>query len=68
MAINYPDYHGVGYYNFIVETTQARLDGKIASNNHDFRLEKEVKTRFATVESLLKKYPSKEKLNEGLFS
>ena len=67
MHTRYPDFHGKGYYNFLMDTTQDGILEKIEDNSHDFSLEGIVKTRFKSVEALVAKYPTKESLNERYF-
>lgn len=67
MHTRYPDFHGSGYYNFIIEEYKTILDEKIERNSHDFSLEGTVKTRYKTLDSILKKYPTKESLNDRYF-
>lgn len=67
MHTRYPDFHGTGYYNFIVDADRGWLEEKIERNSHDFSLEKVVKTRFKSIEALMAKYPTKEALNERYF-
>lgn len=68
MATRYPDFHGAGYYNFMMDADEGWLNEKIERNSHDFALVKTVKTRFKSIESLTAKYPTKESLNEKYFS
>ena len=67
MHTRYPEFHGVGYYNFLMDADREALDEKIEDNSHDFSLEKVIKTRFATVSDVLAKYPTKQKLNDKYF-
>lgn len=67
MTTNYPEFHGSGYYNFLMASTREELDEKIEDNSHDFRLDKVVKTRFKSVEAITEKYPSKKWLNDRYF-
>lgn len=68
MHTRYPDFHGEGYYNFIMDDDRDRLDAKIEENSHDFMLEGVVKTRFKSTNAIVKKYFKKEDLNEKYFS
>lgn len=68
MHTRYPDYHGKGYYNFIIESDEDVLNSKIEEMSHDFSLDGTVKTRFKSVEAITTKYPSKDKLNERFFN
>lgn len=67
MHTRYPDYHGKGYYNFIMESTQEMLDAKIEEYSHDFSHEKTVKTRHKSAEALIKQFPNKVDLNNKYF-
>ena len=67
MGTNYPDYHGSGYYNFLMEDSADALEDKIEEYSHDFHLVAQKETKFQSVENLVKKYPSKDKLNAALF-
>ena len=67
MHTNYPDYHGTGYYNFIIESTQEKLDSKIEEYSHDFSHQKTVKTRHKTAEAVINQFPTKQILNEKYF-
>lgn len=67
MHTRYPDFHGSGYYNFIVTTDRDELLEKIEDNSHDFSLEGTVTTRHKSIENLMGKYPTKESLNEKFF-
>ena len=67
MHTRYPEYHGKGYYNFIMESTQEMLDAKIEEYSHDFSHEGTVKTRHKSVESLVAQYPTKAVLNDKYF-
>ena len=67
MHTRYPEFHGAGYYNFLIESDYETLEGKIEDNSHDFGLEKIVETKHKTVEAIVKQYPSKSKLNERYF-
>ena len=68
MHTRYPEYHGSGYYNFLMDTDEDALYSKIEDNSHDFGLEKVVKTKHKSIEAILAKYPSKDKLNERYFN
>lgn len=67
MHTRYPEYHGTGYYNFIIEEDEDVLNDKIEQNSHDFSLQKIVETKHKSVEAIIKQYPSKSKLNERYF-
>lgn len=67
MATRYPDYHGTGYYNFIMETDEDSLMDKVEEYSHDFMLVGTVTTRHKSIDSLLAKYPTKTALNEKFF-
>ena len=51
MHTNYPEYHGTGYYNFIIEQDEDALE---AIKEFDFD----------SVDDLLSEYPTKQDLNK----
>lgn len=63
----YPEFHGSGYYNFIMEEDEATLEYKIEDMSHDFQLQGVVKTRHASIENVIKQYPTKQQLNKRYF-
>lgn len=67
MRTKYPDYHGRGYYNFIMEGDQESLDSKIEEYSHDFSHIKTVKTRHKSAAGLIGQYPNKSELNDKYF-
>ena len=67
MATKYPDYHGSGYYNFIVEMDEDELNYKIEDISHDFYHVETIKTRHKSVDGLLKACPTKQELNDKYF-
>lgn len=67
MVTRYPDYHGKGYYNFIMATDKDELLDKIERNSHDFSLDGTVTTRHKSIDSLMLKYPTKQALNTKFF-
>lgn len=67
MHTMYPDYHGSGYYNFLMSDNEDELNDKIEEYSHDFMLEKVVKTRHKSAEAVIKQYPTKESLNDKYF-
>ena len=67
MTTRYPDFHGEGYYNFLMDTSKDGILEKIERNEHDFRLAGTVKTRHKSIDSLVAKYPSKQELNAKFF-
>lgn len=67
MATRYPDYHGEGYYNFLMDDDEESLDAKIEEYSHDFMLDKVVETEHETVDDVVEEYPSKAELNKALF-
>ena len=67
MHTNYPEFHGKGYYNFIMDTDKDNLMARVEDNSHDFRLVGTVTTRHKSVESVVAKYPTKESLNDKFF-
>lgn len=68
MHTRYPEFHGSGYYNFIMEEDEDELNYKIEENSHDFRLQYMVTTKHESVENVIKAYPTKEKLNSKYFA
>lgn len=67
MTTKYPEFHGSGYYNFLVEEDDLYLEEKIEENLHDFNYIKTVKVDVEDVNELMEKYPTKSKLNEAFF-
>jgi nitrogen regulatory protein PII-like uncharacterized protein len=68
MVTRYPDYHGEGYYNFIMDEDYDTLLDKVEDNSHDFMLGATiVKTRHKSIEALVAQYPEKSKLNNKYF-
>lgn len=67
MHTRYPEYHGTGYYNFIMKTDRDELLASIEYMSHDFMLVGTVTTRHKSIENLVGKYPTKQKLNEKFF-
>ena len=67
MTTNYPEFHGTGYYNFLMATTRDELEGLIEDNLHDFSLAGIVKTRHQSVDNIVKLYPSRQQLNDKYF-
>lgn len=67
MTTRYPDFHGEGYYNFLMDETRGGLEAKIERQIHDFRLEDTAELDYDSVEELVADYPSKEKLNKAVF-
>lgn len=67
MTTRYPDYHGTGYYNFLMDEDEEHLDEMIGNNSHDFSHEKTVEIDVEDLSELIEKYPTKEDLNKGEF-
>lgn len=68
MVTRYPEFHGSGYYNFIMATNDEQLEYKIEDNSHDFMLDKMVELEdFNDISEVLEMYPSKQALNEEKF-
>jgi hypothetical protein len=67
MTTNYPEYHGTGYYNFLMSDKRNSLDLQIAEASHDFRLVKVVKTKHRLVSDVIKEFPTKDSLNVEYF-
>jgi len=67
MHTRYPDFHGSGYYNFLMTTDKDELLAKIEDNSHDFSLEGTVTTRHKSIDSVIAKYPTKDALNDKFF-
>jgi len=68
MHTNYPEFHGIGYYNFLMDEDIEELEAKVEENSHDFRLIRIEEVELKSVEDILKKYPTKIELNKGVFS
>lgn len=68
MHTRYPEFHGEGYYNFLMAYSQERLDTMVENNSHDYSLEGTVVSRFKTIENLTAKYKTKQELNERYFN
>lgn len=68
MTTRYPEFHGSGYYNFLMSDDREELEYKIEENSHDFMHVATVKTRHESIENIIKQYPSKQKLNEKYFT
>lgn len=68
MGSRYPEFYGSGYYNFIMVMTSEEMESKLEDNGHDFYLIDEVETRHQSIGAIIKKYPTKQLLNEGLFN
>lgn len=64
----YPEFHGSGYYNFLIEEDEDTLEYKIEEQSHDFQLQKVIQTRHQSVENIIRAYPTKQKLNERYFA
>lgn len=67
MSTRYPEYHGSGYYNFLMTQNEDELLDKIEEYSHDFILVGTVTTRHKSIESLVDKYQSKSELNKKFF-
>lgn len=67
MTTRYPDYHGSGYYNFIMDTDKDSLMARVEDMSHDFSLAGTVKTRHKSIDTLIAKYPTKQELNAKFF-
>lgn len=67
MHTRYPDYHGTGYYNFLMATDKDELMAQVEEYSHDFSLEGTVTTRHKSIENVIAKYPTKQALNEKFF-
>ena len=67
MHTRYPEFHGKGYYNFIVEEDEDTLYNEIEKQSHDFSLQLVKHTRHHSLENLIAAYPTKEKLNNKYF-
>ena len=64
MTTRYPDFKGVGYYNFLVEEDDVYLAHRIEENLHDFTHQGTMKGDVEDVNELMEKYPTKEDLNK----
>lgn len=67
MTTRYPDYHGEGYYNFLMDNDYDKLMNKVENYSHDFKLEKVATVLGETAKDVTERYPTKEKLNETYF-
>lgn len=67
MVTRYPDYHGEGYYNFIIDEDERVFGQKVEDNSHDFVLDGVTRTRHKSIEDVIKQYPTKVKLNNRYF-
>lgn len=67
LKTRYPDYHGKGYYNFIMEDDLERLEFVIERNSHDYMHVKTVETKHKSIESIINQYNTKDKLNNKYF-
>ena len=67
MATRYPDFHGEGYYNFLMDEDIDELEFKIENNSHDFSLVGIEEVDVDTIDEVVEKYPSKADLNKALF-
>ena len=67
MHTRYPEFHGTGYYNFIMSDDRDELDERIEDMSHDFSLEGVVKTRHQSIGAIIAQYPEKSKLNDKYF-
>lgn len=67
LSTRYPDFHGSGYYNFLIEDDEDALNSKIEEMSHDFRHIATIKTKHQSIEAIVRAYPSKQKLNERYF-
>lgn len=68
MGTRYPDYHGEGYFNFIMAESNDELRDKLEDNSHDFYLINEVKTRHKSIEAVTNQYKTKYDLDKALFN
>ena len=66
MSTRYPDFHGEGYYNFLMDESSDGVHWKVVDNSHDFSHQKTVFVDM-TIDEILKKYPTKDKLNDKYF-
>lgn len=67
MHTRYPEFHGQGYYNFLMDTDKDELMAKVEYQSHDFSLVGTVTTRNKSIDSLIEKYPTKQELNDKFF-
>lgn len=67
MHTRYPDFHGKGYYNFIMNVSKDAILEEIERLSHDFSHEGTVRTRHKSVQAITLKYPTKDALNEKFF-
>ena len=67
MTTRYPDFHGIGYYNFLMDEDMDELEAKIENNSHDFSMVAIEEVDVDTIDEVLKVYPNKADLNEAIF-
>lgn len=67
MTTRYPDFHGSGYYNFLMDEDMDELEAKIDNNSHDFSLVAIEEVDADSIQEVTEMYPSKSDLNKALF-
>ena len=67
MTTRYPDFHGEGYYNFLMSDDMDELEAKIEDNSHDFSLVAIEEVEADSIDDVLAMNPSKSSLNEEVF-
>ena len=67
MTTNYPDFHGEGYYNFLMDEDMDKLEAKIENNSHDFSLVGIEEVDADSIQDVVAMYPNKADLNKALF-
>lgn len=66
MTTRYPDYHGTGYYNFLMDEDADSLEAMVEEQSHDFMHQSTVFIDMSQAD-ILKKYPTKQELDKGEF-
>ena len=67
MTTRYPDYHGKGYYNFLMDEDMEALEAKIEEYSHDFSLVAIKEVDVDSILNLTEEWPTKEDLNREVF-
>lgn len=63
LVTRYPEFHGSGYFNFIVESDKEVLESKVEEMGHDFYLAGSIMLDIEQDE-LLDRYPTKYELDK----
>lgn len=68
MVTRYPDYHGSGYYNFLMKHDEQELEKLIEEYSHDFQHDGTIFIKINKHDELMQKYPTKDDLNKAVFN